>query len=71
MYLFLARVLKFSADWSCYHVQASYNAIFIMLQAIYVLHPTLGLRTAVFALQLFVDGEVFLGMHSSSLYSKI
>ncbi|CAL9155354.1 uncharacterized protein LOC103994971 [Musa acuminata AAA Group] len=29
------------------------------LHAIYVLHPTLGLRTAVFALQLFVDGEVW------------
>lgn len=29
------------------------------LQAIYVLHPTLGLRTAIFALQLFVDGEAW------------
>jgi len=27
-------------------------------QAIYVLHPTLGLKAAIFALQLFVDGEV-------------
>ncbi|XP_052147837.1 uncharacterized protein LOC127766742 [Oryza glaberrima] len=29
------------------------------LHAIYVLHPTLGLRTAILALQLFVDGEVW------------
>lgn len=29
------------------------------LHAIYVLHPTLGLKAAVFALQLFVDGEVW------------
>uniref|UniRef100_A0A804LZ89 Macro domain-containing protein n=1 Tax=Zea mays TaxID=4577 RepID=A0A804LZ89_MAIZE len=28
------------------------------LHAIYVLHPTLGLRTAVLAMQMFVDGEV-------------
>ncbi|RLN41558.1 hypothetical protein C2845_PM01G03270 [Panicum miliaceum] len=29
------------------------------LHAIYVLHPTLGLRTAILAMQLFVDGEVW------------
>ncbi|NP_001130380.2 Protein GDAP2 [Zea mays] len=29
------------------------------LHAIYVLHPTLGLRTAVLAMQMFVDGEVW------------
>ncbi|XP_042454123.1 protein GDAP2 homolog [Zingiber officinale] len=29
------------------------------LHAIYALHPTLGLRTAIFALQLLVDGEVW------------
>ncbi|XP_072987977.1 uncharacterized protein [Typha latifolia] len=29
------------------------------LHAVYVLHPTLGLRTAIFTLQLFVDGEVW------------
>ncbi|KAK1296690.1 hypothetical protein QJS10_CPB15g01342 [Acorus calamus] len=29
------------------------------LHAIYVLHPTLGLKTAILALQLFVDGEVW------------
>ncbi|KAK1652909.1 hypothetical protein QYE76_070714 [Lolium multiflorum] len=29
------------------------------LQAIYVLHPTLGLRTAILALQLLVDGDVW------------
>ncbi|XP_008785270.2 protein GDAP2 homolog isoform X1 [Phoenix dactylifera] len=29
------------------------------LHAIYVLHPTLGLRAALFSLQLFVDGEVW------------
>uniref|UniRef100_A0A0D9XK66 Macro domain-containing protein n=1 Tax=Leersia perrieri TaxID=77586 RepID=A0A0D9XK66_9ORYZ len=29
------------------------------LQAIYVLHPTLGLRTAILAMQMFVDGEVW------------
>uniref|UniRef100_A0A0D9VPM3 Macro domain-containing protein n=1 Tax=Leersia perrieri TaxID=77586 RepID=A0A0D9VPM3_9ORYZ len=29
------------------------------LHAIYVLHPTLGLRTAILSLQLFVDGEVW------------
>ncbi|XP_020096125.1 protein GDAP2 homolog [Ananas comosus] len=29
------------------------------LHAIYVLHPTLGLRAGIFALQLFVDGEVW------------
>ncbi|WOL09617.1 hypothetical protein Cni_G18370 [Canna indica] len=29
------------------------------LHAIYVLHPTVGLRAAVFALQLFIDGEVW------------
>ncbi|KQK23624.1 hypothetical protein BRADI_1g75010v3 [Brachypodium distachyon] len=29
------------------------------LHAIYVLHPTLGLRTAILALQLFVDGDVW------------
>ena len=27
-------------------------------QAIYILHPSLGLRTAVLAMQMFVDGEV-------------
>lgn len=31
---------------------------FFDLQAIYVLHPTVGLKTAIFALQLLVDGEV-------------
>ncbi|XP_068654299.1 uncharacterized protein [Aristolochia californica] len=29
------------------------------LHAIYVLHPTFGVKTAIFALQLFVDGEVW------------
>ncbi|CAN6310965.1 unnamed protein product [Urochloa humidicola] len=29
------------------------------LHAIYILHPTLGLRTAVLAMQMFVDGEVW------------
>uniref|UniRef100_A0A0E0M846 Macro domain-containing protein n=1 Tax=Oryza punctata TaxID=4537 RepID=A0A0E0M846_ORYPU len=29
------------------------------LHAIYVLHPTLGLRTAILAMQMFVDGEVW------------
>ncbi|KAJ8645765.1 hypothetical protein MRB53_007513 [Persea americana] len=29
------------------------------LHAIYILHPTFGLKTAIFALQLFVDGEVW------------
>ncbi|KAJ6792522.1 protein GDAP2-like protein [Iris pallida] len=29
------------------------------LHAIYVLHPTLGLKAAIFSLQLFVDGEVW------------
>jgi hypothetical protein len=32
--------------------------VFNCKQAIYVLHPTLGLRTAVLAMQMFVDGEV-------------
>jgi hypothetical protein len=36
-------------NWCCYCTP----------QAIYVLHPTLGLRTAILALQLFVDGEVW------------
>uniref|UniRef100_A0A0E0CV97 Macro domain-containing protein n=2 Tax=Oryza meridionalis TaxID=40149 RepID=A0A0E0CV97_9ORYZ len=36
------------------HVGISYDHT-----AIYVLHPTLGLRTAILALQLFVDGEVW------------
>ncbi|KAL5231376.1 hypothetical protein ABZP36_030152 [Zizania latifolia] len=29
------------------------------LHAIYVLHPTLGLRTAILAMQMFIDGEVW------------
>jgi len=29
------------------------------LHAIYILHPSLGLRTAVLAMQMFVDGEVW------------
>ncbi|KAF3783757.1 hypothetical protein EJ110_NYTH31364 [Nymphaea thermarum] len=33
-------------------------------QAIYVLHPTLGLKAAVFALQLFVDGVISSGFSS-------
>ncbi|KAI3696346.1 hypothetical protein L1987_79360 [Smallanthus sonchifolius] len=30
-----------------------------MLQAIYILHPTFGLKTAILALQLLVDGMVW------------
>lgn len=36
------------------------NLVFFWEQAIYVLHPTFGLKTATFALQLFVDNVVLI-----------
>ncbi|GJM84673.1 hypothetical protein PR202_ga00366 [Eleusine coracana subsp. coracana] len=41
-----------------FHSAASLQPIHCK-QAIYVLHPTLGLRTAILAMQMFVDGEVW------------
>ncbi|XP_062200868.1 uncharacterized protein LOC133903483 isoform X2 [Phragmites australis] len=41
------------------------------LHAIYVLHPTLGLRTAILGMQMFVDGEHFFSRSGRKLYMWI